>query len=74
MSTSMETQKRLNEPNFREGFLAGIAFADAQSAPIFQGLWKRVMKAEKWTPADAVNYYAGMNKPETAIAKAEASK
>jgi hypothetical protein len=74
MSPSIDTQKRLDEPNFREGFLAGIDFADARSTPSFQRLWERVMKAEKWTPADAVNYYVGMNKPKTATAKAEDDK
>jgi hypothetical protein len=64
-----ETQKRLNEPSFFEGFLAGIDFADARSTPSFQRLWERVMKAEKWTPEDAVNYYVGMNKPGTDSSK-----
>jgi hypothetical protein len=65
MSPSIETQERLNnDPKFREAFLAGYDFANAQSTPSYQRLWERVMKAEKWTPADAVNYYVGMPKPE----------
>lgn len=32
------------------------------------------MKAENWTPSDAVNYYVGMNKPETTQSKADVVK
>lgn len=74
MSPSIEIQNRLSNREFSDGFIAGMAFADAQSTPHFQRLWGRVMKAENWTPSDAVNYYVGMNKPETTQSKADVVK